>query len=73
MQIYLTANQPIAALIEKYQNGPPADFIVEDIIELFRDNDTCAVDNIDIAADKKRSGHAKYFYVISVEEIDPEK
>jgi hypothetical protein len=69
MKIYITSNIPITTLGEKYTHGPPADFIMDDLIELSQRNDTNFVDTLEIALEQRKSRRIKYIYEVEVKEI----
>lgn len=74
MSIFIGSKIPILSLLERYKNNStPADFLVDDLIELFNHNDTCAVNDLKILFEKREKGQIKKMYKISVEEINTEK
>jgi len=69
MKIYLTSNIPIATLREKYSHGPPADFLLDDLIELSQRNDTCIVNDLEIALNQLKNKKIKFIYEIIIKEL----
>lgn len=69
MKVYLTSNIPIATLREIYSKGPPADFLFDDLIELSQRNDTCIVNDLEIALDKFKKNKIKFIYEIDIKEV----
>lgn len=70
MKIYITSNIPIATLREKYTHGPPADFLLDDLIELSQRNDTNIVNDLEIAINQLKSKRIKFIYEIEIKEIE---
>ncbi len=70
MIVYLVSNIPIATLREKYSNDPPADFLLEDLIELGQRHDTYFINDLNVAMDKLKSKRSKFVYQIEVKEIE---
>lgn len=70
MKIYIVSNVPIATLREKYSHDPPADFLLEDLIELSQRNDTYFLDNIEIVMSKLKDKKAKFIYEVDIKEIN---
>ena len=69
MKVFLVSNIPISSLREKYSSGPPADFVIEDLVEVASLNDTCYVDELEIALSKMNRNKAKFLYEINIKEI----
>lgn len=76
MKIFLISNVPVATfdpvsiLGLNASKNPPADFVIEDIIDLFRYNDTAAVNTEEIALDQKKANKAKYIYSVEIKKIE---
>ena len=76
MKIFLTSNVPVstfdpASIVGcNASKNPPADFLIEDIIDLFRYDGTAAVNTEEIALAKKEAKEAKYIYSVEIKEID---
>jgi len=64
MKIYIVSKYPIPEL-----ENQDADLLVDDIIDLFQDHNTCAVNDSTIALNKVRDGEVKYTYCLSIERI----
>ena len=76
MKIYLTSNVPVGTFdpvsivgLNESKN-PPADFLIEDIIQLFQYVGTTAVNTKEIALAKKDAKKAKYVYSVEINEVD---
>jgi hypothetical protein len=69
MKVYLTSNIPIQTLRESYTNGAPADFLLEDLLEIAQHNDTCVVNELSIALEKLKNKKIKFLYEIEIKEF----
>lgn len=75
MKIFLTSNVPIgtfdpASIIGLNDSkNPPADFVIEDIIDLFRYEGTAAVNTKEVALAKLYNKKAKYIYSVEIEKL----
>jgi len=65
MQIFIVSRHPIPEF-EK----PDADLLVDDIIDLFQDSKTCAINDRHVALSKRQLGDAKFVYSLSIERIE---
>jgi hypothetical protein len=76
MKIYLTSNIPIstfdpASIVGmNVSKNPPADFLIEDIINIFQYEGTTAVNTKEIALAKLALKKAKYIYSVEIKEIE---
>lgn len=76
MKIFLTSNVPVstfdpASIVGlNASKNPPADFLIEDIIDIFRYDGTAAVNTEEIAIAQKKAKKAKYVYSLEIKEID---
>lgn len=76
MKIYLTSNVPVsvfdpASIVGlNASKNPPADFLIEDIIDIFKYEGSSAVNTKEIALAKKRDNKAKYVYSVEIKEIE---
>jgi hypothetical protein len=70
MKIYLTSNIPIPTLRETYTHGPPADFLIDDLLVLCESNDTNFVNELEIALEQLKSRRIKYIYELEIKELD---
>jgi hypothetical protein len=76
MKIYLTSNVPVSAFDPasiiglNASKNPPADFLIEDIIDIFRYEGSSAVNTEEIALSKKRENKAKYIYSVEIKKIE---
>jgi len=64
MRIYVVSPYPIPKL-----EDADADLLVDDIIDMFQDNRTCAMNDGEMALVKKISSDHKYVYAITVEKL----
>lgn len=64
MNIFIVSKHPIPEL-----EHPDADLLVDDIIELFQDHDTCAVNSKQIALYKSKTSGAKFIYSLDIKKI----
>lgn len=69
MKIYITSNIPIATLRENYTHGAPADFLIDDLIELSQRNDTCIVNDLEIALNQLKNKKVKFIYEVNIKEF----
>lgn len=69
MKVFLTSNIPIATLREKYSHGAPADFLLDDLIELSQRNDTNIVNDLNIALDQLKNKKIKFIYELEIKEL----
>lgn len=74
MKIFLVSNVPIGTFdpvsiigLNESKN-PPADFLIEDLIDLFRYEGTIAVNSEKVALDKIEAKKAKYIYSVEIKE-----
>ena len=76
MKIYLTSNVPVGVFDPtsivglNASKNPPADFLIEDIINLFQYEGTTAVNTKEIALSKRTLKKAKYIYSVEIKEIE---
>lgn len=68
MKIYLTSNIPIATLLETYTSIPPAEFLLDDLIELSKDNESFVINDLEIALGKIKSKKSKFIYEINIKQ-----
>ena len=64
MRIFIVSQHPIPEL-----ENPDADLLVDDIIDLFQDNKTCALNDGHVALSKIQMGDAKFIYSLSIEKL----
>jgi len=69
MKIYLTSNIPLLTLREKYSNDPPAEFLIEDLIDLLKENETNVLNDLSIAISQLKSSKIKFIYELDVKEF----
>jgi len=64
MRIFIISQYPLPEL-----ENPNADLLVDDVIDLFQDNKTCAFNDKQVALNKIQTGDAKFIYSITVEKL----
>jgi len=69
MKIYIASKMPIATLRENYSQGPPADFLIDDLLEISELNTTCILNDLEIALNKIKTKKANFIYEIEIKEI----